>query len=240
MRFSSSASSSSSRSGWLASSSALHLLQQLEFAVELGVLDLLAVLVEALQALFDHHQVAEDQLGLHVLDVAHRVDRALLVRHGVVVEEAQHVGEGVDHAQAGQIAAGVAQSLLRDGGHVQVLDRGVGDLGRLEQLAPARPGARRAPWRCRCARRWSRCGVSWCTPVRIVNRDVLPTMGRPMMAVFIVRNDFYRGTSTWLRISSMMRSPMSARRCTRAARVLTTTRCAKSGTASRFTSSGMA
>ena len=27
--------------------------------------------------------------------------------------------------------------------------------------------------------------VSWCTPVRIVKRDVLPVMGRPMMAVFI-------------------------------------------------------
>ena len=26
------------------------------------------------------------------------------------------------------------------------------------------------------------------TPVRIVNREVLPVMGRPMMAVFIVRN----------------------------------------------------
>src|ERR1017187_8677631 len=43
----------------------------------------------------------------------------------------------------------------------------------------------------------------------MVKRDVLPVMGRPMIAVFIRRNDFYRGTSTWLRISSMMRSPMS-------------------------------
>src|SRR5579859_6896108 len=29
--------------------------------------------------------------------------------------------------------------------------------------------------------------VSWATPVRIVNREVLPVMGRPIMAVFICR-----------------------------------------------------
>ena len=45
---------------------------------------------------------------------------------------------------------------------------------------------------------------------------------------FHMRN-VYRGTSTWLRISSMMRSPASARRCTRVVRVLITTRCANSG-----------
>src|ERR1035438_8280007 len=36
----------------------------------------------------------------------------------------------------------------------------------------------------------------------MVKRDVLPVMGRPMIAVFIGRNDFYRGTSTWLRTCS--------------------------------------
>ena len=50
----------------------------------------------------------------------------------------------------------------------------------------------------------------------------------------------YRGTSTWLRISSMMRSPRSARRCTSVVRVLITTRCANTGAASRLTSSGIA
>jgi hypothetical protein len=93
MRFSSSASSSSWRSGWFCSSAALALFQQLEFAVELGILDLLAVLVEALQALLDHHQVAEDQLGFDVFQIAQRVDRALFVRDGFVFEQAQHVGE---------------------------------------------------------------------------------------------------------------------------------------------------
>ena len=30
--------------------------------------------------------------------------------------------------------------------------------------------------------------VSWCTPVRMVNREVLPTIGRPIIAVFIGSN----------------------------------------------------
>src|ERR1051326_6519279 len=30
--------------------------------------------------------------------------------------------------------------------------------------------------------------VSWCAPVRMVNREVLPVMGKPMMAVFILAN----------------------------------------------------
>ena len=114
MRFSSSASSSRLRSGWLASSAALQRLQQFELVVELGILDLLAILVQALQALLDHHQIAEDQFGLDVFEVAHGIDRALFVRHGLVLEDAQHVREGIRHAQAGEIA-GVAQSLLRDG-----------------------------------------------------------------------------------------------------------------------------
>ena len=74
--------------------------QQLEFAVELGILDLLAIFVQALQALLHHHEVAEDQLGLDVFQIAQRVHGALLVRNGLVGEEAQHVGERVDHAQA--------------------------------------------------------------------------------------------------------------------------------------------
>src|ERR1017187_451307 len=89
MRFSSSASSVSSRSGWLASIMALHLTsrsysrptnrcassrsmqrlvgldhglaldEQVVFAVEFGVLDFLAVLFEALQALFEHREIVD-------------------------------------------------------------------------------------------------------------------------------------------------------------------------------------
>ncbi len=72
--------------------------------------------------------------------------------------------------------------------------------------------------------------VSWWAPVRMVNKDVLPTMGRPMMAVFIGGwQTGYRGTSVWLRISSMMRSPKSERRRARAVRVLIITRCPNTG-----------
>ena len=89
------------------------LLEQLEFAVQLGVLDLLAVLFQALEALFHHQQVAEHQLHLDVFQVAHRIDGPLLVRDGGVLEQAQHVGEGVHHPQAGQVARDRAGSPWR-------------------------------------------------------------------------------------------------------------------------------
>ncbi len=114
----------------------MHLFQQLVLLVELGILDLLAILVEALQALFDHHQIAQDQLGFHVFQIAQRIHRALLVRHGLICEQAQHVRESVHHAQAGQIT-GVAQALFRDGGHVHIFHRGVRDFLRLKSLASA-------------------------------------------------------------------------------------------------------
>ena len=184
MRFSSSASSSSWRSGWLASSAALHFSSSSNSRSSSGILDLLAVLVEALQALLDHHQVAQDQLGLDVFQVAQRIDRALLVGHGLVREQAQHVREGVHHAQAGQVA-GVAQVLLRDGRHVHVFHGGVRDSWAARRAAPARPGARRARVATPVRAAVEPMRVSWWTPVRIVNREVLPTMGRPIMAVFI-------------------------------------------------------
>src|SRR5450759_5086887 len=93
--------------------------QQVVFAIELGVLDLLAVLFEALQALFEHREIVEDELGLQVFHVAYGVDGALLMGNGVAGEKAQNVGEGVDIAQAGDTAR-VAQGLLGNGGHVHV------------------------------------------------------------------------------------------------------------------------
>ena len=108
--------------------------QEFELAVELGVLDLLAILFEPLQALLDHHEVAEDEFGFDVLQIAHGVHRALLVGDGFVGEQPQHMGEGVHHAQAADVA-GLAQVLLGDGGHVHVLDGGMRHLGRFEQAA---------------------------------------------------------------------------------------------------------
>ena len=157
--------------------------QQLEFLIQLGILDLLAILVQALQALFDHHQVAEDEFGLDVLQIAQRIHRAFLVRDGLVFEQAQHVGEGVPHAQAGQVA-GIAQALPGDRRHVHVFDRGVRDLGRLEEAAE-RFQARVGNFGDAGARGGGTDARFWWTPVRMVNREVLPTMGKPIMAVFI-------------------------------------------------------
>src|SRR5271170_3291200 len=33
--------------------------------------------------------------------------------------------------------------------------------------------------------------ASWCAPVRMVNRELLPTMGRPIIAVFILTYGIY-------------------------------------------------
>ena len=71
-------------------------------------------------------------------------------------------------------------------------------------------------------------------------------MGKPIMAVFIVLfNGAPRGGVTGARprvpgsLESLGR-PVSPRRSTSVVRVLTTTRCANTGTASRLTSSGIA
>ena len=116
--------------------------EDLELVVQAGVLDLLAVFFEALEAFLNHHEVAEDQLGLDVLQVAHGIDGAFFVGDGGILEEAQDVGHGVDHAQAGQIGR-IAQGLFGDGREIQVLDGGVRDLGGGEnarQLSQARVG----------------------------------------------------------------------------------------------------
>ena len=72
---------------------------------------------------------------------------------------------------------------------------------------------------------------SW-TPVRIVNRLVLPTMGRPTIAVFIFLfggpSRVARPPGSGFRPGFFRRLPRTAGRC--AMRVLTTTRCANTGT----------
>jgi hypothetical protein len=236
-RFSSSGSSSIWRSELVGLEAGFALFEQLEFAVELGILDLLAVFFEALEAFFDHYQVAEDQLGFDIVHVAEGIDGALFVGDGFVGEEAQDVGESVDHAEAGEIT-GVAQVLLGDGGHVDVFHGGVNHFGGLEEAAQffqarvrdagdsgARGGGADAGVRLDAGENGEQRGLA--------------DHGQADDGCFHMGN-VYRGTSTWLKISSMMRSPASARRCTRVVRVLMTTRWAKSGEASRLTSSGMA
>ncbi len=88
--------------------------EQREFAIQLRALDLLAIFLQALHALFDHHQVAQNQLDLHVFQIAHRIHRAFFMRHGVALKQPQDVRQRVRHAHAGKIT-GVAQSFLGDG-----------------------------------------------------------------------------------------------------------------------------
>ncbi len=47
-------------------------------------------------------EVGQHQLGLHHLDVAQRIDRALHVSDVAVLETAQHVDDGVDLADVGE------------------------------------------------------------------------------------------------------------------------------------------
>ena len=48
-------------------------------------------------------------------------------------KQAQHVRQRIRHAHAGQIT-GIAQGFFRDGGKIQILNRGVRDFGRIEDL----------------------------------------------------------------------------------------------------------
>ncbi len=133
MSFSSSGVSSRVRSATFCFERRLAAFEQREFAIQLRALDLLAIFLQALHALLHHHQVAQDQLDLHVFEIAHRIHRAFLVRHGVALKKPQHVGQRVGYAHAGEIAR-IAQRLFRDGREIEILNRGVRDLGRLENF----------------------------------------------------------------------------------------------------------
>ena len=184
MRFSSSWSSSSWRSGAIRLHRGFALLEQLEFPVQLRILDLLAVFIQALQPLLDHHQVAEDQLGLDVFQIPQRIDTAFLVRNGIVLKQPQHVRKSVHHPQAGDIA-GIAQALFRQAGISTYSTAACVSLFGSNNLASASrraSGTLATPIRAEV----DPMRASWCAPVRMVNKDVLPVMGRPMMAVFIM------------------------------------------------------
>ena len=108
-------------------------LEQRKLVIEFGAFDFLAILLQPLHALFDHHQVAQDQLDFNVFEIAQRIHRALFVRHGVALKQAQHVRQSIGHAHAGQVTR-IAQGFLGDGREVQVFHRRVRDLGRLENF----------------------------------------------------------------------------------------------------------
>ena len=96
------------------------------FAFEFAGAALLEVLLEALEALLNLAEVADDQIEIDVLDVAQGIDRAD-VGDGIVLEGAQDVDERVDVAQAGEESS-FFEGFFADGGDVGVFDGGVGGL----------------------------------------------------------------------------------------------------------------
>ena len=78
-------------------------LHQIALLLELGRTALLQIFLEALEPPFDDAEVREDQLVLHRLRVARRIDRACGMRDGLVAERAHDVHERVGVLVAGHI-----------------------------------------------------------------------------------------------------------------------------------------
>ena len=99
-----SASSFSSRSGWSASSVALARCSSSNSRSSSGFLIFLRSLSRRSRRFSTTTRSLRISSIFDVFQVAQRIDRALFVRHRVALEQPQHVGQGVRHAQAGQIA----------------------------------------------------------------------------------------------------------------------------------------
>jgi len=50
---------------------------------------------QAFQSAFHHHQVIEDKLGIHGLNIAYRVDAPSLMRHAGVFELTHHMHKAI-------------------------------------------------------------------------------------------------------------------------------------------------
>jgi hypothetical protein len=142
-----------SRAGAVVLERLLAAFEQFELVVEFGVFDLLAVFFEAFEALFDHDQVAEDQFGS--TSSRSRTGSTEPFSWGTVSlsKTAQHVGEGIHDAQAGEVTR-VAQGFLRNRREVDVLHDRVRDFGRLEDLGQRVQARGPAPWPRRRGRPW--------------------------------------------------------------------------------------
>ena len=157
--------------------------QQRLFVLQFAGAAFLEILFQPLQPLFHLRQVADHQIEFDVLDVAQRIDGADM-RDRVVFKSAQHVNQRVHIAQAGQEGR-LLERLLPDGRNIHILHRRVGCLLRrvkLRELVEPLVG-HSAPRRYAPGGEWPR--SSSLALVRILNNDVLPTCGRPMMPVFI-------------------------------------------------------
>ena len=110
-------------------------LQQLKLFFELGGLHLLQIFFQPLQAFFDLAEIADQQIELHVLDVAQRIDRPH-VRNRGIVEDPHDVRQRVDIAQMRRVGR-VFQRFLADRAHVHVFHRSMGQLLRVVERGQA-------------------------------------------------------------------------------------------------------
>ena len=200
-------------------------LQQIELAVLFGVLQLLAVLLQAVQALFDDEKIAEDELGLHVDLVADWIYAAVFVRDGFGFKDAENVGQRVHDAKTGEVT-GIAERLFGNGVEVKVFHRCIRDLGRLEERGQG--------FEARVRHLRHAYAGAFMLPGQNSKKGGLSHHGEADDCCL------HRGTSTRVRISCRIRSARSELRCDSAVRVFTITRCAKMGTTKRLMSSGMA
>ena len=107
--------------------------------------------LEPLEPSLGHGEIGEEELEVEPLEVARRVDGALRVRVGRVLERPDDVEQGVRIAEPGEVLGGqllgadVALGRRRRRRQVHVRDVGLDDLLRLEDRGEARRGVRRAP-----------------------------------------------------------------------------------------------
>ena len=111
--------------------------QHLQFGFEQRVFLLFQILFDAFDALGRLLEIVEDQLDVDALDIAHRIERADLVRHGRVFEQAHHVRQRVRLAQRHE-RRGILLAVLLQAADIDVLDGRVGDFLRLEYLGQLR------------------------------------------------------------------------------------------------------
>ena len=110
----------------------------------LGRRAVVTLLAQPLDAPICHGEVGEDEFEVEALDVAPRVDRALWVRHGRILERADHVEERIRVAESGEMFGRQFlrsdPALRRRGRRRQVDIRHVGldDLPGLEDLGEVR------------------------------------------------------------------------------------------------------
>ncbi len=107
--------------------------QQDQFLLENRLLLFLQIFFHALDAPRDLIEVGEHQFQIEHFGVAQRIDRTRRMRHGGIVEDAQHVSERVHFAQRRK-HGGILRAVFHHAADVDIFDRGVGNLFRIVKL----------------------------------------------------------------------------------------------------------